>query len=74
MGAGGGAGSMNSSVVQAEETVTPAVAKSVAQDTDSAIAAQGESRARLKGIRSAYTRFSSDSGSQGGNGSAKKLG
>lgn len=75
MGSAGGGGGVNTGVVKAEETVTPAVAKSVAQDTESAIAAQQESRARLKGIRSTYTRFANEgNSSSGANGSAKKLG
>lgn len=44
-------------VVQAEETVTPAVAKEVAQDTESAQSAQREARSRLRGIRGTYARF-----------------
>lgn len=58
-------------VVQAEETVTPAVAQTVAADTDSALSAQREARARLRGIRGTYARFA---GSDGAGGKGSTLG
>lgn len=67
---GGSKGS--STVVKAEETVTPAVARDVAQDTASAQANLAEQRSRLRGIRSTYSRFA---GTGGGTGSlSSKLG
>lgn len=74
MGSSGGGGTTQ--VVQAEEVVTPAVAKSVERDTESAQAAQAERRNRLRGIRSTYSRFAAQGGGQaaGATGSASKLG
>lgn len=59
---------------EAEQVVTPAVGKTVAQDTESAIMRQNEARQRLRGIRSTYSRYSSTSQTSGGNGSSAKLG
>ena len=74
MGSSGGGGySVQQNVVKAEETVTPAVARSAA-NVESAQVNQAASRARLKGIRSTYNRFAGSSGEAGSNGSASKLG
>lgn len=55
----GGKGA-STKVVQAEETVTPAVAQTIAADTESAQAAQRDARSRMRGIRSTYARFASE--------------
>ena len=39
-----------------QETVTPAIAKSIAQDTESAQAQQLQARQRLRGVSSTYLR------------------
>lgn len=80
MGSSGGGGSVRYvqpyQTTEAEEVVTPAVARSIVGDTQSAVRNQTEQRARLRGIRSTYSRFTSNnSGGIGGmNGSASKLG
>lgn len=66
---GGSKGS--TTVMKAEETVTPAVARSVAHDTKSAQASLAEARSRLRGIRSTYSRFA---GTAGGTSLSSKLG
>ena len=72
---GGSRGGGTTQVVQAEETVTPAVARTISQDVQNAATRQNEQRARLRGIRSTYARFAGLSGdSAGGTGSATKLG
>ncbi|MBP5791978.1 MAG: hypothetical protein J6W80_06965 [Kiritimatiellae bacterium] len=68
----GGSGSTR--VAQApEETVTPAVARDISRDTESAQAAQKQARSRLRGIRSTYSRFTSGQ-TAGQNGASSKLG
>lgn len=53
----------------AEPSVTPAIARSIAQDTESAQMLQAQDRERLRGISNTYRRYSSDSqqAAQGGN-------
>lgn len=81
MGSSGGGGSVQyvqpyTEYAEAEEVVTPAVGKSISQDTERAKANQQERKSRLRGIRSTYSRFAlNGSGASGGtNGSADKLG
>lgn len=59
-------------VVQAEETVTPAVAKSVGADVNNAVQNQQNAKRRLRGIRSTYASLAKGDG--GTTGSAQKLG
>lgn len=70
-----GGSKSSGAVYKAEEVVTPAVARSIAADTESAQAAQAEARSRKRGIRSTYNRFASqNSAMAGGTGAADKLG
>lgn len=71
MGKGGG-GHVKTQTVAAEEPVTPAVARSIESDTQTATESQAERRARLRGIRSTYNRFASEQGAA--NGTQKTLG
>lgn len=66
-----GSGS-STKIYKAEETVTPAVAKSVGADTESAQASQMEARSRMRGIRSTYNRFATQGA--GNTGTSNKLG
>lgn len=66
-------GGYSTNVVQAEETVTPAVAKSVSQDVSNATESQAQARQKMRGIRSTYAARNSSSTSTG-TGSANKLG
>jgi len=61
------------SALIAEQTVTPAVGRSIAADTETAQANQADARSRLRGVRGTYNRFAQMSGSSG-NGSKDKLG
>ena len=45
-----------------EEPVTPAIAKSIAQDTENAQAQQLAARQRLRGISSTYQRGTAEAG------------
>ncbi len=71
MGKGGG-GSVKTAPVAAEEPVTPAVARSVEADAQQGQENQAERRARLRGIRSTYSRFASEQGAA--NGTKSRLG
>ena len=68
MGSSGG----SSQVVRAEETVTPAVAKDIGRNTESAAANQQQARSRLRGIRSTYANYAQQGGT--GNGTRGTLG
>jgi len=61
------------SALIAEQTVTPAVGRSIAADTETAQSDQADARSRLRGIRSTYSRFSQAGGSSG-NGTRDRLG
>lgn len=67
-------GGYSTNVVQAEETVTPAVAKSVSQDVSNATESQAQARQKMRGIRSTYANRTSSSSSSNSTGSANKLG
>jgi len=63
----------HASALIAEQTVTPAVGRSIAADTETAQGEQADARSRLRGVRGTYNRFAQMSGSSG-NGSKDKLG
>lgn len=72
MGKGGG-GNIKSKPVVAEEPVTPAVARTVERDAETMQGNAEERRARMRGIRSTYSRFA-EAANSGQNGVAKRLG
>ena len=51
--------------VTVEETAVPAVAREVSRQTEEMQGNQAERRNRLRGIRSTYSRFASDSAANG---------
>ena len=61
------------SALIAEQTVTPAVGRSIAADTETAQTEQADARSRLRGVRGTYNRYAQLSGSSG-NGTKDKLG
>ena len=65
-----GFGSKSPHIVQAEEVVTPAVAKQ-AESGDRSSAQQEDTRARLRGIRGTYHRYADNNN---GDGLSSKLG
>lgn len=70
----GGGGGYSTQVVEAEEVITPAVAKSVSQDVSNATESQAQARQKMRGIRSTYANRTSSSSSSNSTGAADKLG